>query len=603
MPIGDELLNPIPGASPCGANLRYDPVYEKIKEARREEEDIPQGEWAHTVKKADWPVVVKLCTDALDKKSKDLQIAAWLTEALVRREGFAGLRQGIDLCRQFLELFWDGLYPEEEDGDLELRASPLEWIGSRLDDPLKKVPLTKSGLDWFKFRESRSIGYEEEVAGSDQKTEARTQAIADGKITPEDFDKAVLATSKDFYKEKLADIEGCLEAIDALAQICEARFGDFNPSFSGLKDSLEIVRQPLRVLLAKKLEVEPDEDATAAEEAPQDAAEDSSGWDQPASGSAAGAAPARAPKKAVTAEPASKDDAYERIAAIGRWLRAQDTYSPVPYVISRALRWVELRAGGTWIDTNLLEAPPSDLRQRMKKLAGESGWEELIGVCEDAMALPCSRGWLDLQRYFVKACEGYGGYDGVKAAVLSELKALLADYPDLPKQMMLDDTPAANPETQAWLIELIPPPAPAEAEPEEAPAPAPQPGAAVAQDDAFDQAKQLARKGKADQAIELLTREVAKERSGRARFQRNLQLAQICTSAGHESIAYPILQGLSDEIERRNLEDWEASDMLANVLGLLFRCMAKLKVDSEQKDRLYQRICRLDPLQAMHLAK
>jgi hypothetical protein len=88
MPIGAELLNPIPGPDPVGANLRYDPAYDKIKEARREDDtSAPQGEWAHELKKADWPLVIKLCTDLLSNKTKDLQLAAWLTEALVRREG------------------------------------------------------------------------------------------------------------------------------------------------------------------------------------------------------------------------------------------------------------------------------------------------------------------------------------------------------------------------------------------------------------------------------------------------------------------------------------------------------------------------------------
>ena len=40
------------------------------------------------------------------------------------------------------------------------------------------------------------------------------------------------------------------------------------------------------------------------------------------------------------------------------------------------------------------------------------------------------------------------------------LRDLLADYPDLPSSSMMDDTPAANVETQTWLKEsIVPPPA------------------------------------------------------------------------------------------------------------------------------------------------
>src|SRR5439155_18810463 len=117
MALLDEILTPIPGANPAGESLRYNPVYDKIKEARREDDDAPQGEWKRERKLADWALAVRLLTDALSKKSKDLQLAAWLTEALVRRNGMAGLNEGLKLTQSLVETFWDNLYPEVEDGD------------------------------------------------------------------------------------------------------------------------------------------------------------------------------------------------------------------------------------------------------------------------------------------------------------------------------------------------------------------------------------------------------------------------------------------------------------------------------------------------------
>jgi type VI secretion system protein ImpA len=131
MPLRDDLLNPIPGENPSGANLRYAGIYDKIKEARREEDDAPQGEWARERKLADWKQVIKLASESLATKSKDIQVAAWLTEAMLRTEGFAGLLASLKLCQGLIESFWDTLYPELEDGDAELRVAPLDWIGSR----------------------------------------------------------------------------------------------------------------------------------------------------------------------------------------------------------------------------------------------------------------------------------------------------------------------------------------------------------------------------------------------------------------------------------------------------------------------------------------
>src|SRR5207244_13591014 len=112
MPLRDDLLNPRPGENPSGANLRYDPVYDKIKEARREDDDAPQGEWTHERKVAEWKQVVKLAGEALATKSKDLQLAAWLTEATLRTVGFAGLLAGLTPLQALSENFWDTLYPE-----------------------------------------------------------------------------------------------------------------------------------------------------------------------------------------------------------------------------------------------------------------------------------------------------------------------------------------------------------------------------------------------------------------------------------------------------------------------------------------------------------
>ena len=56
----------------------------------------------------------------------------------------------------------------------------------------------------------------------------------------------------------------------------------------------------------------------------------------------------------------------------------------------------------------MLEAPPTEVRQKLKRLAQEGQWEEVLNTAETAMAMPCGRGWLDLQRYVVRACEELG---------------------------------------------------------------------------------------------------------------------------------------------------------------------------------------------------
>jgi len=594
MPLRDDLLNPIPGENPSGANLRYAPVYDKIKEARRQDDDAPQGEWKHERKVADYKQVIKLAGEALATKSKDVQLAAWLTEALLRTEGFGGLLAGLKLSQGLVENFWDTLYPETEDGEAEFRAAPLDWVGSRLDQAVRNVPLTRQGHDWFQFKQSRQVGYEADAADNDVKQEARAQAIADGKITAEEFDGAFNSTPKAFYVQCKQDLDDCLAAIDSLGEVCGPKFGDAAPGFAGLRSSLEEVRSTAANLLQKKRELEPDE-APAAETAVE-------GGEAPADGSETGATPAR---KTVSEDPADRDDAVSRVARVAKYLRREDPYSPAPYLMLRGLRWGELRMGGESPSLELLAPPATQVRQELKRLAVESNWAELIEAAENAMAMPSGRAWLDLQRYAVKALDAYG-YPAIAAAIRSELRALMADLPQLTQWTLADDTPTANPETQAWLKEVAAPPQTNGLG--TMPAMDGQTGADAAAGesappDPFQVATQAARAGDVQQAIEILSREIAHERSGRARFQRKIQLAQICMSTGHEAIAYPILNEMADEIEQRKLEDWEASEVIAHPLALLYRCMNQLDGDAELKRKLYARLCRLDPVQALACTK
>ena len=64
----------------------------------------------------------------------------------------------------------------------------------------------------------------------------------------------------------------------------------------------------------------------------------------------------------------------------------------------------------------------------------------------------------------------------------------------------------------------------------------------------------VARSGRPEAGIELLMREIAREPSGRGRFQRRIQLAELCLGAGNAGIAVPILQVAAAEIEEKKLE-------------------------------------------------
>src|SRR5438309_2362710 len=199
MPLRADLLTPIAGENPSGANLRYDPVIDKIKEARREDVDAPQGAWKTAVKTADYGQVIKLASEVIANRSKDLQVAVWLVEAHIRREGLPVVGSCFKFIHDLLEQFWDTLYPEMEEGDVELRAGPLEWLGQKLELPVRQAPIASNGFSYLSYKESRLIGYEADAQGAYDKIEIRNARIAEGKLTGEQFDEAVDATPMGFY--------------------------------------------------------------------------------------------------------------------------------------------------------------------------------------------------------------------------------------------------------------------------------------------------------------------------------------------------------------------------------------------------------------------
>ena len=605
MPLRADLLNPIAGPSPAGADLRYDSLYDKIKEARQEDDDAPQGDWQRPRKTADYALVVKLAGEALATRSKDLQLAAWLTEAQLRREGFAGFRGGLELLHAMIVQYWDTLYPPLEDGDPELRSAPLAWVGLALTSAVRSVPLNRAGHDHFKYVESRAVGYEAETSSDPKRSQARQQAIEEGRLKPEDFDAGFEATPKAWYKELSADIQGSVALLATLDELSRERFGDVAPDFRRLQDTLAEVQRVVGQLLARKLELEPDPVELRPASPPV------SGTGQLGAVALGGEPePSRAGSGSMSAEPVDRADTTARVTAAARFLQRTEPHNPSSYLLLRGFRWGELRAQGSRPDPRLLEAPSSQVRTQLKSLLLEARWAQLLEASEGVMATPAGRGWLDLQRYTLRACAGLGGeFDAVGRAIRGEVRALLTDLPTLTAMTLMDDLPAANPDTRKWLRDegLSNGASPPDGVEEET---FPMSGAAAldrATDEGLARAMIEVRAGRPQRAVELLMDELGREKTPRARFLRRTQIARIMVDAGLESIAMPMLQDLLTLIDTHKLAEWEAGDLVAEPMALLYRCIDKLPDDAtageHSRGTLYPRICGLDPLQAIHLTQ
>ncbi len=617
------LLTPIAGDNAAGRDLRYDPRYDQVKEARREDMALPAGGLATERKVGDWALAAKLARQLLESESKDLQLAAWLTESQLKREGLAGLTNGLAALRGILEQYWDSCYPAWDEEDPELRAGPLEWVGTKLDIPVRQSAIAPGGVSLLDYQVSRGVPSESEAEGSTEKSERRNEAIADGKPMPEIVDRAIEAAPKAFYKMLVAEANGALAAITSLGTVADEKFGRDAPSFIKLHTAVEEVRAVAAMVLARKLVDDPDPIEEIAEDA---------------SGGGAGLVVDTGP---MTPEPVSAADAASRVAMAAKYLRAQDSTHPAPYLMLRGLRWGELRSSSTGeVQPKLLEAPPTAVRARLRTLLLDEKWSDLLEQCEVVLATPQGRGWLDLQRYAITACDALGAsHDAVGVALRSELRGLLRALPHLPEMTLMDDTQTANAETQRWLaeqklrggsgstasestddsgdveigdrVEALDD-AMGEEDATSAAGGLRAGGrrratndrrSGTVERDAFAAARSELAQGRPNRAIEMLLGELARERSPRGRFVRETQLAYMMVAAGLDNVARPMLEKLVALIDERKLEDWEAGPLVAQPMALLCRVIARLEGTdaADPGNQLYLRVCRLDPLQAIAL--
>ncbi len=452
MPDIQPLLESISEAKPSGDDLKYTPLFDRIRGLRKLEDTGPMGAWETESASSDFGLVVKLTCEAIAKKSKDLQLTAWLTEAWIYEEGVQGLIAGLDLFRELLTRFWDTLYPELDEGDAEPRSAVLDWVGSYFDPAkgsspifaLRSVPLTSEGHSWFVYQESRRIGYESEVSGNPARRAARDAALQDKKISPEVFDKDFESTKKVFYKELEADLKTALASLTELDELCHEKFDDVAPSFTPLRKAIEEVANVVHILLLKKLQKEPDivvpEPGAPAAEATAAAAADDG-------------LPATALQVNVSELESgainSEGQALLHVVAAAQFIRHGNPASPVSYLLLRGLRWGELR-GSPDVKQADLPAPAAEVRKTLRTAASAGNWQLVLEAAETAMSNACGRGWLDLQRYSIRACTELG-YAAAAKAIRSELKTLLSDFPEMTRATLNDDTGAANPETLDWL--------------------------------------------------------------------------------------------------------------------------------------------------------
>jgi len=136
---------PISQEQPTGMDVRFEPLFEELQA------EVGKLSSLAGPASVDWGKIVKLSSEILGEKSKDLLAASYLTVALIYTRQIEGFAIGLKIIGDMLETFWDLLYPAKMKG----RVSAIEWWAEKTEGALKQLKPAPISPELMKsFREN-----------------------------------------------------------------------------------------------------------------------------------------------------------------------------------------------------------------------------------------------------------------------------------------------------------------------------------------------------------------------------------------------------------------------------------------------------------------
>lgn len=332
----EALLAPIAGEAAAGVDLRQDfspqSTYYRLRDARAEAraaeraaETDPAAEGAPPTQ---WRSIREMALKALTERSKDLEIAAWLTESLLRSDGLAGLAAGSALMRGLVERYWaDGLYPAADEEGIATRVAPVTGLNGEGGDGTLTQPLRK--LTLFRRRDGTPLPYWQyeqaaEVQGIGDV--ARRQARIDAGVIPlEELEQDARAAGGAHFAALREACRGAIEGWRGLSDVFDAAAGVDGPPTGRVRDLLDQIATVI------------------ARHAPPEIAPAEAG----AEGAEASAADAAAAAQAKPVE--TREGMLAELDRVAAFFRRTEPHSPLAYTLEEAARrgrlpWPDLLA-------------------------------------------------------------------------------------------------------------------------------------------------------------------------------------------------------------------------------------------------------------------
>jgi type VI secretion system protein ImpA len=246
----DALLAPLEsGEQGAGTDLRSDysatSPYQRLRDARaaaRAEERARDAEGdSDGQEAAGWRDVFSVGQQALAGQSKDFEIAAWLTEAMVRLHGLSGLTAGARLITGLCETYWDSGFPQPDEDGYEGRSSPIGGLSGAGADGTIMQPLRRLAL--FRRADGSPIGvYQWEQSEQVEAMDPKRQKARYEAGTPElKALEAEARLDRPYLTGLGRQLGPAIAAWKAMETALDQRFGAESPSIrkvSGLLDRM-----------------------------------------------------------------------------------------------------------------------------------------------------------------------------------------------------------------------------------------------------------------------------------------------------------------------------------------------------------------------------
>jgi type VI secretion system protein ImpA len=313
----DALLEPLSPAAPCGENLEYTPEFAAMLAAVAGKPEQQLGEAVVAAVAPAWDDVAERCQGLL-ATTRDLRVAVRLTQALLHLHGLPGLGAGLRLTRGWIDCHWNDLHPRLDPDDgfdpaIRLTAVALLCNLAAIVHPLRDATPLLQGAAGHAI----TLRHVQEAHGDEGASPGVREIDEAGARTDVNALRAAAAAAHAARTDA--------RAIDAAlaAQAGAAFTMDFEP----LHKALGEIDDLMTAWLARR-EPPPEEPADAA---PAPAADDT--------GLPPVAAPAARPPRAPLA---SRADAMRVLDDLCRWFHDHEPSHPVPILLERARRWIEM---------------------------------------------------------------------------------------------------------------------------------------------------------------------------------------------------------------------------------------------------------------------